>query len=49
MWGALAAFAKGVLSLLLTFVSRPAGAVDAEDAPNQQEINDEIDSLPPLP
>lgn len=49
MWGALAAFVKGVLSLFLDLASKPAGAVDAEDAENQQEINDEIDDLPSPP
>ena len=49
MWGALAAVFQGVLSFFFKLAARPAGAVDAEDAPDQEEINDEIDNLPPLP
>lgn len=49
MGGWLAALLKAILSFLVSLVARPAGAREAEDAPDQDRINAEIDALPPLP
>lgn len=49
MWSFLVKLATAILSLFVKSVARPSGARDAEDAHEQEKINEEIDSLPPLP
>ena len=49
MWSAISAFLVALLKAVFSLGAKPAGAREAEDAPNQKEINDEIDNLPPNP
>jgi len=49
MFEALAALLKALLSFFFSVGAKPAGLQEAEDAPNQKEINDDIDKLPPHP